>query len=96
MSKYSKFLSFLWPFSIVKSINAEEKEKLSKVYKKLVKTEVNLIELDIQFSEEKEAKFVKESYETWQGIKKDILSFIDVVNKNWDNKIKVNGKDYFG
>ena len=83
-------------FSIVKSIDVNEKEKLSKVYKKLVKIEVRLIEIELEFSEEKEAKFVKESYEIWQDIKKDILSFIKNVKKNWKNKIKVNDKGYFG
>jgi hypothetical protein len=105
--KFSNYLRFIeailnpinvpmFIFSIVKSINAEEKERLSEVYKKLAKTEVSLIELDIHFSEEKEAIFLKESYKTWQEIKKDIMDFMDVVKKNWDNKIKVNGKDYFG
>jgi len=104
--KFSNYLRFIeailnpinvpmFIFSIVKSMDTKEKEKLSKVYEKLVKTEVTLIELDIQFSEEKEAKFIKEYYKIWQEIKKDILSFIGTLKKNWGNKIKVNDKDYF-
>lgn len=105
--KFSNYLRFIeailnpvnapiFVFSITKSIDAKEKEKLSEVYKKLAKIEVNLIEIDIQFSEEKEAEFIKESYEIWQDIKKYLLTFIEVVKKGWDNKIEKNNKNYFG
>jgi hypothetical protein len=83
-------------FSIIKTINAEEKKKLTEIYKDLIKSEVRVIELDIEFSEEKEADFIREVYELWQKIKKDLLDVIDVIKKNWDNKLDVNGKGYFG
>jgi hypothetical protein len=105
--KFSNYLRFieaiLYPvntpmfiFSIIKSIGAEEKKKLTDIYKKLAKIEIRLIELDIKFFEEKEAEFIKESYGFWQKIKKDILGIIDVIKNNWDNKSEVNGKGYFG
>ena len=83
-------------FSVVKSIGSDEKKKLTEVYKKLAKMEISLIELDVEFSEEKEVKFIKESYNVWQEIKKDILNVLGVIKKNWDNKVEVNGKNYFG
>ncbi len=83
-------------FSIVKSIGADEKKKLTSVYKKLAKCEVELIRLDLEFSEDNEVKFVKETYELWQEMKKDILGIINVIKKNWDNKLQSNGKNYFG
>ena len=86
----------MFVFSIIKSIGEDEKKKLTEVYKKLAKCEVELIKLDIEFSEDNEAKFVKESYELWQKIKKDISGVIDVIRKNWDNKLESNGKGYFG
>ena len=86
----------MFVFSIVKSIGEDEKKRLTEVYKKLAKCEVDLIGLDIEFSEDNEAKFVKESYEVWQEMKKDILGIIDVIKKNWDNKLESNGKGYFG
>lgn len=105
--KFSNYLRFIeavlqpvntpmFIFSIIKSIGVEEKKKLTDIYKKLVKIEVRVIELDIKFFEEKEAEFIKEFYEVWQEIKKDMLEIVESIKKNWDNKSEVNGKGYFG
>jgi len=83
-------------FSIIKSIGEDEKKKLTEVYKKLVKCEVDLIKLDIESSEDDEVKFVKKSYKLWQEMKKDILKIVEVIKKNWDNKLESNGSGYFG
>ena len=105
--KFSNYLRFIeailnpvnspmFVFSIIKSINAEEKNKLIDIYKELAKIEVRLVEVDIEFSEEKEVEFIKESYKVWQEIKRDLLSFINIIKKNWDNKFEMNDKGYFG
>ena len=83
-------------FSIIKLLDAEEKKSLSEIYKGLMKKEVQFIELDLEFNEKKEAEFVKNAYEFWQGIKKDMLKVIDKINKKWDNKFGTNNKGYFG
>ena len=101
---YLRFIeSFLNPvnvpmfvFSIIKIITPKEKEKLTEIYKKLAKIEVDLIELDIQFSEQKEAQFIKESYKIWQDIKEDMLKIIEMIKNNWDNKNETDSKGYFG
>lgn len=105
--KFSNYLRFveailnpinvpMFIFSIVKSIRSEEREKLVEIYKQLSKIEVSLIELDINFSEKKEADFVKQSYKIWQKIKKDTLEVIETIKKNWDNKLEGKSKGYFG
>lgn len=105
--KFSNYLRFIeailnpvnapmFIFSIIKSIGIEEKNKLTDIYGKLSKTEIRLIKLDINFAEEKEADFVKESYKMWQEIKKDILDVLEVMKNNLGNKTEVNGKGYFG
>ena len=104
MSNYLRFIEtilnpvnvHMFVYSVIKSIGNEEKKVLTNVYKKLAKFEVDLIGLDISFSEEKEVKFIKSAFEVWQEIKKDILGVLDIVKKNWDNKIESNGKGYFG
>lgn len=101
---YLRFIeSFLNPvnvpmfvFSVIKIITPKEKEKLTEIYKKLAKIEVDLIELDIQFSEQKEAQFIKESYKIWQDIKEDMLKIVEMIKNNWDNKNETNNKGYFG
>ena len=86
----------MFVYSIIKTFNVQEKDKLTEIYKKLAKKEVELIELDIVSTEEKEVKFIKESYNLWQEIKKDVLNVIDAIKKNWDTKVEVDKKDYFG
>ena len=105
--KFSNYLRFIesvlnpvnapiFVFSIIKSLGTGEKSKLTKVYEELVKNEIELIELDLEFSEEKEARFISKSYKVWQKIKKDILSVVKIMKKNLDNKYKVGGRGYFG
>jgi len=85
----------MFVFSVIKSIGAVEKEKLSDIYKKLAKKEIEILKLDIEFSAQKEAEFIKESFQMWQIIKREMSEFLEVVEKNWDNKNPVNGKGYF-
>ena len=105
--KFSNYLRFvelilnpvnspMFVFSVIKSIGVDEKNKLSEIYKELARFEVTLVKLDADFSEEKEAEFVNNSYNAWQRIKKEILSVVEVVEKNWDNKFENNGGRYFG
>lgn len=103
-SDYLKFIeSILHPinvpifvFSFIRTLRVEEKNKLMEVYKELAKREIEIIELDIDFDEEKEAKFINESHKLWQSIKKDILDVLNRIKNNWDNKFEVNNKGYFG
>lgn len=83
-------------FSFIKAMTSEEKEKLSNIYKKIARLEIDLLGIEADYSEEKEAQFVKEGYEIWQEIKKEFLEILEVVKSNWDNKFEVNGKGYFG
>ena len=71
----------MFVYSIVKTFDVREKDKLTEVYKKLAKKEVELLELDIESTEEKEVKFIKDSYELWQNVKKDILEVVEVIKK---------------
>src|SRR3989344_956235 len=82
-------------FTITKSMGVEEKNKLTEIYKKLVKSEVKMISIEIEFSEKKEANFIKEIFEVWQEIKKDFLEVIKVVEKNWENKTEGKNRKYF-
>jgi len=103
-SNYFRFIETLlqpvnapmFVFSIIKTLGTEEKDKLTEIYKELAKIEVQLIELDLDFNEEKEVKFIKDFYVFWQGIKKEMKEIFEVVKKNWDNKVESNNKGYFG
>ena len=103
-SNYLRFIDTLlnpsnapmFVFSFVKMLGKEEKTKLAEIYKKLISEEIKLIELDLDFVEEKEARFIKEFYKMWQEIKKDFLEIIHKVNKISDKKTDNNNAGYFG
>ncbi|PIN77205.1 hypothetical protein COV15_02850, partial [Candidatus Woesearchaeota archaeon CG10_big_fil_rev_8_21_14_0_10_34_12] len=63
----------MFMLAIIKSLGAKEKEKLTELYKKIAKIDVDLIELDIEYSEEKEAEAIKKYYVMWQEMKKEFL-----------------------
>lgn len=86
----------MFVFSFIKLLTADDKKILAEIYKKLIKDEVKVLELDLHFSNDKEAKFIKEFYTEWQGIKKDLLEILKKVNANWDNKSEKDSKGYFG
>lgn len=105
--KFSNYLRFvelilnpvnspMFVFSLIKTMGEEEKKKLSEIYKELAKIELNLVELDVDFSEKKEADFINNSYKKWMIMKKDLLEIIEKMKSNWDNKTESNGKGYFG
>lgn len=83
-------------FSIIKTLSSEDKQKLSEIYKRLSKNELKLIETDLEFSEEKEVEFIKNSYNIWQYMKKDILIILKSVEDKWDDKLEGNKREYFG
>jgi hypothetical protein len=86
----------IFVFSMVKVLDEEDKKALSEIYKKLGELEISLVGIDLDFSEEKEAKFIKESFEVWQIIKKDLVKIIEKVKSSKDSKPKKNDKNYFG
>jgi len=86
----------MFVYSIIKAITINEKNKLAEAYEKLSELAIDIIELDLEFSEEKEIKFIKKSFKEWTKIKHDLLETIKVVKNNWNTKIPTNGKNYFG
>ncbi len=86
----------IFVFSMVKMLDKDDKEALSEMYKKLGEVEINLIAVDLVYSEENEAKFIKDSFKVWQIIKKDLLKIIGKVKSAKEIKPKNNDKNYFG
>jgi hypothetical protein len=83
-------------FSLVKTFETKDKEVLNEIYKKLAKFELDLIILDAEYSEEKECDFIRNSFEMWQKIKKDLLNIFEAVKSNWDKEKLKQSKGYFG
>ncbi len=83
-------------FSIIKSLNSEEKKNISEAYKKLMKEEIKIIRLDLEFNETNESEFIKESFRVWQEIKKDLSGIFLQIEKGEGTKAEENSKGYFG
>lgn len=104
LANYMRFLegiihpinSPIFIFSIIKTINQEQKNQLTEIYKKLARNELKLIKIDIKFSKENEAEFIKNSWKIWLEIKEELLEILNKVEENWDKKFEVNGNSYFG
>ncbi|MCL5018351.1 MAG: hypothetical protein M1416_01130 [Candidatus Pacearchaeota archaeon] len=86
----------MFMFAVIKTIGIGDKEKLSEIYKKIAKIDIDLIELDLEYSEKKEAEAIIRYHQIWQGIKKELLEIVDVIKNKWDSK-EENGKgNYLG
>ncbi|MCF7910064.1 hypothetical protein K9L16_00120 [Candidatus Pacearchaeota archaeon] len=85
----------IYIYSIVKILTENQKNSFSEVYKKLSKIQLELFKLDIEFSEQSEVDFIKNSFEEWQEIKKDLLEVINFIEDNWEGKSAINSKNYF-
>ena len=104
LSGYLRFIETLlnpvnaqiFVYSILKSLGESEKEKLKEIYNLLSKKEFELIGLNLNFSDINEAEYIKDSFETWQKIKKDLMKIVETVKGNWDNKAETKNKEYFG
>ncbi len=85
----------IYMFSMIKCLNLEEKGKLSKIYTKLVDIELDVLEIDIKFNEEKEVKFLKKSFKIWNNLKEDLLNTICFIRENWEVNSSPDNKSYF-
>ena len=86
----------MFVFTIIKIMSPEDKRTLSEVYKKLMQNEVKFIERDLEYNEQKEAEFIIESFNMWQGIKKDMAKIFEKIEKSHETKPEENNKGYFG
>ena len=85
----------IYIFSIAKLLNTNNKEKLAEIYKKLAELEFKILEIDLEFAEEKEANFIKEAYNVWMQIKESLLKILDFITKNFEKKSKTEDRNYF-
>ena len=83
-------------FDIINSMTKENKEKIDEIQKKLSNLIIERMEL-IDYSEEKEAEFIKKADKIWKEIKKDFIEIMRSLGKKSDKKNNENsGKAYFG
>jgi hypothetical protein len=84
-------------FSAIKKLTNEDKEKLTKIHETLGKFEIEIIELDIEYNEDKEIEFIKRAYKLLtKDIKEDFLSVIHKLGNGKGKKSNDDSDSYFG
>lgn len=83
-------------FSVIKSMNQDDKKKLNEIYIKLSEIDLELIKLDIESSESKDAEFIGQVYGTWQNIKKELIPILGKLKNIKENDEEKSNNKYFG
>lgn len=85
----------LFILSALKGIGAETRKLIEKAYHELVELELASLNLDLEYDEKSEAKFIKDVVQRWPALR----SSIKQVNKALSEALRLKGKtkkDYFG
>ncbi len=86
----------LFFLALVKGINGEEKKIFERIYERLGIMEIDVIELDNEYSEKAEAEFVKKTHAEWQEIKKSMQSVVEGLRRGWNQTSTKKDKNYLG
>jgi uncharacterized ferritin-like protein (DUF455 family) len=81
--------------SMLKEVNAETKKRMEKIYRELSYIEITAVELDLDYSEKNEAKFILNVTKDWKKLKEALKD----ISKQLEMKLNVKDKlfnDYFG
>lgn len=83
-------------FKIVKRIDNEDKETLTKIYEKFGNFEIEVVKLDLDYSEEKEAEFIKNVFKIFLDIKEGLLKIVSKMTNSGTGNSKKESGSYFG
>lgn len=83
-------------FSIVKSFSSDDKELISKMYKKFVEMEVEAFGLENCYNEKKEADYINKICKEWTSIAEDVDKIFLSMQKVSKSETKTSEKSYFG
>jgi len=84
----------IYVFSVIKNLSPEMKAVVEKIYKALTVIELGSINLDIDYDEKNEAKFIKDVYSGWPAVKKDLKEITKKLGVVWTHEKMHDG--YFG
>jgi len=82
-------------FKFIKRLNDKDKENLGRIYERLGNLEIEMIRLDLDYSEENEAGFIKNVFEIFSEIREEILQIIDKMMNSEERERREKGS-YFG
>jgi hypothetical protein len=65
--------------SSIKNLSQKEKEVIDRSYRELVNLELESVTLDMDYNEEREAKYILKTIKRWSDIKKDVRGIVDYI-----------------
>ncbi|MCH7568884.1 MAG: hypothetical protein IIA87_05695 [Nanoarchaeota archaeon] len=80
----------------VKEISVRDRGVFENVYKNLIELELSSLKLEIDYSEVGEAETIKNIFQTWDNLKPDLRSVLDIMKKNLNSSPSKKEKGYFG
>lgn len=83
-------------FVLIKGIDASDKKILEDIYSKLGRMEIEVIDVDNNYSEQGEAEFIKHVHKEWQEIKEGMKKISKSLKYCWDKKCEKKEKSYLG
>lgn len=84
-------------FKLIKKINEEDKKQLSEVYEILGGFELEIVRLDLDYNESKEAEFIKKAYNVLNNeLSNKLLNIIEKMSNNNKSKEEKDKGSYFG
>jgi hypothetical protein len=83
-------------FKLIKKLDEDDKKILNEIYEELGKFEIELVKLDLEYSEVGEADFIKKIFNRFNEMKRDLLKVIDKMGNGVGGKVKVDSGSYFG
>lgn len=86
----------LFIFNLLKSMSVEDKDKAQKLYRDLSKFEIDSFELEVIYNPKKEAQMIKEIYDSWQPLSKELIDFFLNLKNKYNFDSKKSEKSYFG
>ncbi|MFA5259095.1 MAG: hypothetical protein WC979_07750 [Candidatus Pacearchaeota archaeon] len=105
ISSYSRFADFvlnpsnapMFFFKVLKKLDDKDKEMLGNVYELLGKIEIEVISLDLDYSELKEADFIKKVFKLFdEEIRIKFLGVMDKLSNGEKQQKKEGNVSYFG
>ncbi len=83
-------------FAILKGVDSADKKTLEEIYTKLGRLEIEVINVDNDYSEKGEAEFILHVFGEWQEIKESMRKVSAALQSGWDRKSERKEKSYLG
>lgn len=81
--------------SLLRDINLETKKKIEKLYKEFSIIELASLNLDLDYDEKEEAKFIINASKDWKRLKNELKSISISLGKSWNVKDR-SFREYLG